>query len=129
MAILQKSASEAPIRELSSVMTSLEDKVVFRQLDGVFAQAQSYFEALYPNYVDENFNWKGDKSASTNYHAYWAAKIISAKFVNIKMNAIEKIFGIDDLRTYRGIAKERATYLISIRQVFGAKGLDIPDVK
>ena len=105
-----------------------EDKVVFRQLDGVFAQAQSYFEALYPNYVDENFNWKGDKSASTNYHAYWAAKIISAKFVNIKMNAIEKIFGIDALRTYRGIAKKRATYLISIRQVFGAKGLDIPDV-
>ena len=105
-----------------------EGKVEFRQLDGVLAQAQRYFEALYPNYVDENFNWKGDKSASTNYHAYWAAKIISAKFVNIKMNAIEKIFGIDDIRTYREVAKKRTTYLISIRQVFGAKGLDIPSV-
>lgn len=104
------------------------DNVVFRQLDGVLAQAQSYFEALYPNYVDENFRWKGDKSASTNYHAYWAAKIISAKFVNIRMNAIEKIFGIEDIRTYREIAKKRNTYLISIRQAFGAKGLDTPTV-
>ena len=105
-----------------------QEKVQFRKLEGVLAQAQKYFEALYPKYVDESFAWKGDGAGATNYHAYWVAKLISKKFVNITMIQVAEVLGVKNIRTYGKIAKEREGFHNTLRKDFHDKGLDTPSV-
>lgn len=106
-----------------------EKKTEFKQLDGTLAQAQAYFEALYPKYVDENFKWKKSGSVSTNYHAYWFAQILRKKFINISMESVGLLIDRPNIRTYRSVAKERPTYRDSILKQLKEKNLDVPFVE
>ena len=107
---------------------NVKDKVRFRQLDPSMAEALPYFKALYPTYVDENFNWKKGVALHTNYNAYWVAKIISTKFPGITMAMVGEVLGINNIRTYGSIATSHSSYRTQICNYFTEASLQLPNL-
>lgn len=114
----------APMEE--SENSSQDATVVFRQLDGNLAPAQSYLEAIFPKYVDQNFIWKKDAEGVTNYHAYWIAFVISRVKDGISQQDIGNLFGIKNIHIYGTDAKLKGTYRDTIFNLFRQKSLSVP---
>lgn len=101
-----------------------EEEISFAELGDPISHAENYLKALYPAFVDEQFKWK--KESATNYHAYWAAKIINCTFQEIKIDSVGELFGINSLRTYGSQAKKREGVKSAIINAFKNANLTLP---